>query len=163
MREADASSVLTIYAEGIATGHATFQAEVPDWSTWSASHLASCRIVAEEAGAVLGWAALSPVSTRAVYAGVAEISIYIGEDARGRGVGRVLLEALQRSAETAGIWMLQAGIFPENEASIALHRKLGFRILGRRERIGKMGYGPLRDQWRDVALLEWRSPNVGNN
>lgn len=156
MSPADWDRVREIYLEGIATGNATFETDAPSWDKWHASHRPDCRLVATEAGEVLGWAALSPVSSRCVYAGVAEVSVYVGANGRGRGVGRLLLSALIESSERAGIWTLQAGIFPENVASIELHKKLGFRILGVRERIGSMN-----DRWRDVALLERRSPVIG--
>jgi L-amino acid N-acyltransferase YncA len=149
--------VRAVYLEGIATGNATFETEAPDWERWDASRLQACRLVAlADGGLVAGWAALSPVSARKVYAGVAEVSVYVGSDFRGRGVGRALLEALVRESESAGIWTLQAGIFPENVASIALHRACGFREVGRRERVGQ-----LRGRWRDTILLERRSQTVG--
>lgn len=149
----DWPAVREIYAGGIATGDATFATEVPGWEEWDASHLAVCRLVAEDAdGQVMGWAALSPVSERCVYGGVAEVSVYVRGSARGRGVGRTLLTALVESSEAAGMWTLQAGIFPENAASVRLHEACGFRVVGRREKLGKMG-----DRWRDVLLLERRS------
>ena len=157
MSAADWPSVAEIYASGIATGQATFQTSIPEWAAWDASHLKSCRLVARAgAGAIEGWAALSPVSSRPVYAGVAEVSIYIAKSARGRGVGRRLLEALISESEKDGRWTLQAGIFPENEASVALHVSCGFRIVGTRERIGCMN-----GVWRDNLLLERRSLVVG--
>jgi phosphinothricin acetyltransferase len=148
--------VLRIYLEGIATGNATFETEAPSWERWNTGHLANCRLIAQQGSAVLGWAALSPVSSRRVYAGVAEVSVYVAKAARGRGVGRELLSALIESSENSGLWTLQAGIFPENAASISLHKSLGFREVGRRERIGKMG-----ETWRDVILLERRSAKIG--
>jgi L-amino acid N-acyltransferase YncA len=148
-------AVARIYAEGIATGHATFETEVPGWERWDASHLADHRLVALSGDAVVGWAALSPVSDRCVYGGVAEESVYVASDAHGRGVGRALLEALIERSEAAGIWTIQTGIFPENEASVRLHERVGFRIVGVRERLGKH-----RDVWRDVLLLERRSPLI---
>jgi phosphinothricin acetyltransferase len=148
--------VRAIYAEGIATGDATFETECPDWPAWDAEHLAPGRLVAVEDGAVVGWAALGPVSGRCVYGGVAEVSVYVAEGARGRGIGRLLLEELVVASEAAGLWTLQAGIFPENEASLALHERCGFRRVGVRERLGQ------RDgAWRDVVLLERRSTVVG--
>lgn len=146
-----------IYLEGIATGNATFQTEGKTWKEWDSSHLRHSRLVAVEHGKVLGWAALSPVSSRCVYAGVAESSVYIAEKARGRGVGLALMQRLVTASEAAGIWTLQAGIFPENEASVRLHQKCGFRIVGTRERIGKMHTG----RWRDNLLLERRSKITG--
>jgi phosphinothricin acetyltransferase len=146
-----------IHAEGIATGAATFETEpAPDWESWSADHLEYGRLVAVHDGLVVGWAALTPVSDRCVYAGVAEVSIYIGADARGIGVGSSLIQRLIDESEEQGIWTLQAGIFPENAPSIALHEKLGFRVVGRRERLGKLG-----GRWQDVLLLERRSERVG--
>jgi len=155
MNDADGPAVLEIYRQGIATGNATFESETPSWEKWTAAHLPHSRIIARNGASVLGWAALSPVSSRCVYAGVAEVSIYIAEEARGLGVGRALLEELIRQSENNGLWTLQAGIFPENEASIRLHKSCGFREVGRRERIGKLG-----DRWRDTVLLERRSKTV---
>ena len=147
----DWPAVAAIFAEGIATGQATFETTVPSWDQWDAAHLPEHRLVAELDGAVAGWCALVPYSRRAVYRGVGEESVYVAERARGRGVGRALLEAVVESARAGGLWTLQAGIFPENEASLALHRALGFREVGRRERIGR-----LDGAWRDVVLLELR-------
>ena len=161
MQEADAETVLAIYRQGIATGHATFESAVPEWHDWDAGHLSTCRIVATEADAVLGWTALSQISKRPVYRGVTEVNIYIANTAQGQGVGRILLAELLEQSEAAEIWTLQAGIFPENEASIRLHESAGFRILGTRRRLGLMSYGPLAGQWRDVVLLERRSEIVG--
>lgn len=169
MREADGPAVLRIYQEGIDGGQATFQAGLPDWSTWTAGHLAAGRLVAEEqvppegesGGMILGWAALSPVSARPVYAGIAEVSIYVAAATQGRGVGSCLLAALIEASEAAGIWTLQAGTFPENDASIALHQRHGFRVLGTRERPGRMTHGPFAGRWRDVVLLERRSTRTG--
>lgn len=146
-----------IYLEGIATGNATFQTEGKTWEEWNSSHLAHCRLVAVEQEKVLGWAALSPVSSRCVYAGVAEVSVYVAGNARGKGVGLALMQRLVAESEAAGIWTLQAGIFPQNEASVRLHQKCGFRIVGSRERIGKMHTG----EWRDNLLLERRSKTTG--
>jgi L-amino acid N-acyltransferase YncA len=157
MRPEDWPAVLAIYLEGIATGHATFEQSAPEWDKWDAGHLAAARIVARsDNGDVLGWAALSPVSSRCVYAGVAEVSVYVAESARGRGVGRALLERLIDDSEANGIWTLQAGIFPENIASFSLHQSAGFRIVGNRERLGQMN-----GRWRDVVLLERRSEVAG--
>lgn len=151
----DWDAVRRIYREGIATGNATFETELPEWERWDASHLPHSRLVARDAGAVVGWAALSPVSARRAYRGVAEVSVYVAESARGRGAGRMLLEALIAESEGQGIWTLQAGIFPENSASLELHRKCGFRLVGRRERIGQLG-----GIWRNVLLLERRSGRI---
>jgi len=153
----DWPNVRAIYLEGIATGNATFETDAPSWETWDRAHVADPRLVARDAdGSVLGWAAVTPVSGRCVYAGVADLSVYVSAAARGRGVGRALLTALIQSSERAGIWTLQAGIFPENAPSLALHRACGFRDVGRRERIGKM-----HGVWRDVLLLERRSVSAG--
>lgn len=157
MEAADWTRVAAIYAEGLATGDATFETAVPSWEDWDADHLESCRLVAREAGAVVGWAALSPVSERCVYGGVAEVSVYVGAVARGRGIGRALLDALVAASEEAGLWTLQAGVFPENTASVAVHERCGFRVVGTRERLGR-----LDGRWRDVLLLERRSPAVGD-
>ena len=151
-------AVREIYGQGIATGNATFEMELPDWQKWDSSHRKDCRLVAVETSDqqnLLGWAALSPVSSRQVYRGVAEVSVYVGSAARGRGVGTALLQALIREAEAAGVWTLQAGIFPENTASITLHKSCGFREVGVRQKIGI-----LKGVWRDVLLLERRSPIV---
>ncbi len=153
----DWTEVRRIYQEGIATGHATFQLDPPSWQEWDRAHIAACRLVARSTRGVMGWAALSLTSNRAVYAGVAEVSIYIGQSYRGRGVGRRLLNRLIIASEEHGLWTLQAGIFPENQSSLALHRKSGFREVGRRERIGQ-----LHGLWRDVILLERRSLVVGS-
>jgi L-amino acid N-acyltransferase YncA len=148
--------VCAIYREGIATGNATFEQTAPEWEHWDAGHLRAARIVARSDGEVLGWAALSPVSGRCVYAGVAEVSVYVAERARGRGIGRQLLSQLVCDSEAQGIWTLQAGIFPENRASIQLHERTGFRIVGTRERLGSM-----HGRWRDVVLMERRSAVAG--
>lgn len=149
------AAVLAIFQAGIETGDATFETSAPDWPTWDAAHLPDHRFVALEGGVVLGWVAASAVSERCVYAGVVEENVYIAADARGRGVGTLLLRRLIQSTEAAGIWTLQSGIFPENTASLALHERVGFRLVGRRERLGRHG-----DRWRDVLLLERRSPNL---
>jgi phosphinothricin acetyltransferase len=148
---ADWPLVAAIFAEGIATGHATFETAVPSWEEWDAAHLPEHRLVAELDDVVAGWCALVPYSRRAVYRGVGEESVYVAERARGRGVGHALLAAAIESARGGELWTLQAGIFPENQASLALHRALGFREVGRRERIGR-----LDGAWRDVVLLELR-------
>ena len=163
MTAEDWAVVRAIYLEGIATGNATFEKSAPDWEKWHADHLKSCRLVARSLPApgqggseILGWAALTPVSGRCVYAGVAEVSVYVAERARSRKIGANLLAALVESSEREGIWTLQAGIFPENIASITLHERAGFRVVGKRERIGCMD-----GRWRDVVLLERRSTVTG--
>lgn len=148
--------VARIYAEGIATGDATFETEVPSWERWDAAHLAEHRFVAVDHGTVVGFTAVSAVSDRCVYGGVVENTVYVAEGARGRGVGRLLLERLISSTESAGIWTIQSGVFPENGASLALHERVGFRVVGRRTRLGK-----LHGVWRDVLLVERRSEVVG--
>jgi L-amino acid N-acyltransferase YncA len=156
MRAEDWNSVRIIYMEGIRSGNATFEKSAPEWHRWNKEHLAACRLVARCGREVLGWAALSPVSGRPVYAGVAEASVYVAERARGNGIGRALLSALNTSSEQQGIWTLQAVIFPENTASLKLVRSLGFRVVGTRERLGCMN-----GRWRDVVLLERRSKVAG--
>ncbi len=151
----DWDAVRSIYLDGIATGNATFESEAPSWEAWDATHLGAPRLVARVGGAVVGWAALSRVSERPVYAGVAELSIYVRAGMRGRGIGRTLLAALVRASEQAGIWTLEAGVFPENRASLALHARCGFRVVGVRERLGRHG-----GTWRDVVLLERRSEAI---
>ena len=148
--------VKTIYEEGIATGNATFQTTAPRWEEWDAAHIKNSRLVAIENGEVLGWAALTPVSGRCVYAGVAEVSVYVAAAARGKGIGKKLLQALIESSEKNNLWTLQAGIFPENKSSIKIHEACGFRIVGVREKIGKMN-----GTWRDTMLLERRSAITG--
>ena len=150
-----------IYAAGIATGHATFESEPPTWEHFDAARLPGLRLVAVEAGRVVGWAAASAVSDRCVYAGVVEHSVYVAPEASGRGIGRALLDGLVAATEDAGIWTLQSGVFPENAASLALHRAAGFREVGVRERVGRMTSGPLAGRWRDVVLVERRSDRVG--
>lgn len=145
-----------IYEEGIKTGNATFQASAPTWEEWDSSHVKNSRIVAIDDGKVLGWAALTPVSGRCVYAGVGEVSVYVSQSARGKGVGTALLKELIIQSEQNGFWTLTAGIFPENTASRKIHEQLGFKILGTRQRIGKMN-----GIWRDTLLLERRSNIVG--
>jgi len=156
MQPSDGPQVLAIYREGIATGDATFETEAPGWEKWDAGHLKHSRLVARNGSAIAGWAALSGVSDRCVYGGVAEVSVYVATASRGQGVGRRLLEALIRESEKNSIWTLQAGIFPENTSSVAIHEKCGFRIVGKRERLGKMA-----NRWRDVLLLERRSAVAG--
>jgi len=150
-----------IYAAGIATGHATFEAAPPAWEAFDAGRLPEHRLVAlDDDGTVLGWAAASRVSDRCVYEGVVEHSVYVDPEARGRGVGRALLDALLGSAERSGVWTVQSGVFPENSASLALHAAAGFRVVGTRERIARMTYGPMAGRWRDVVLLEKRLEGV---
>jgi len=156
MQPGDWPAVEAIYREGIATGLATFETETPSWERRDAVHRPDCRLVVRAGERVLGWAALSPVSDRCVYAGVAENSIYIAAAARGQGIGKALLRALVEASEAAGVWTLQTGIFPENAASLALHQACGFRIVGIRERIGQ-----LHGVWKDVEFLERRSRVVG--
>ena len=158
----DAQRVLAIYQAGIETGHATFESVAPDWPAFDGKYLPECRLVATMGREVVGWIALTPVSRRPVYRGVAEHSIYISANARGQGVGRKLLEALVSASERAGFWTLQTSIFPENEASIRLHEAYGFRVLGRRERIARMTYGPMEGQWRDTVIMERRSATAGS-
>ncbi len=151
-------AVREIYGQGIATGNATFETDLSDWEKWDSIHRKDCRLVAVETSNhhnALGWAALTPVSSRHVYRGVAEVSVYVGSSARGRGVGTALMQALIRESEAAGIWTLQAGIFPENTSSITLHKSCGFREVGVRQKIGTQ-----KGVWRDVLLLERRSSVV---
>lgn len=148
--------VKEIYEEGIATGNATFQTAAPDWEEWNNAHLKSCRLVAVENNEVIGWAALTPVSDRCVYAGVAEVSVYVAALARGKGVGKKILNTLIEESERNNLWTLQAGIFPENSGSIKIHEACGFRLIGRREKIGKMN-----GTWRDTLLFERRSKKIG--
>jgi len=156
MQPDDWEAVAAIYAAGIAGGNATFETTVPTWETWDSNHRPDCRLTGWIDGQLAGWAALAPVSRRQVYAGVAEVSLYVSSAARGQGVGKGLMLALIAAAENAGIWTLQASIFPENVASMALHQQFGFRLTGRRERIAQH-YGC----WRDTLLLERRSRQVG--
>jgi L-amino acid N-acyltransferase YncA len=153
MQPADWPRVQSIYSAGIATGNATFETDPPTWDHWDGDHRRDLRYVAVVDDQVVGWAAVSDVSDRCCYAGVVENSVYVDPDSHGRGIGRALLNALIDAATGAGIWTIQTGIFPENEASLALHQARGFRIVGRRERIGQ-----LNGVWRDVLLLERRSP-----
>jgi len=151
----DWEDVKLIYEKGISTGNATFQTSAPPWEEWDSSHLGTCRIVAEENGKLVGWAALTPVSSRCVYAGVAEVSVYVNPEQSGNGIGLALLEELVGLSEAEGIWTLQAGIFPENIGSLRIHEKAGFRTLGTREKIGKQN-----GVWRDTVLMERRSSTV---
>ncbi len=159
MNAEDWNSVSSIYKQGIATGFATFETDVPDFETWDSAHLKTCRIVAIQGDEIVGWAALSPVSGRCVYGGVGEVSVYIAAKARGLGVGKLLMEQLILESEKEGLWTLQSGIFPENEASIQLHKKMGFRYIGKREKIGRTVEGI----WRDNVLFERRSDVIGTN
>ena len=158
MTAEDWSAVKVIYLEGIATGNATFEQNAPEWEVWDTGHRSDCRLVARRDGEMLGWAALSPVSGRCIYAGVAEVSVYIAAKARGQEVGLSLLHALVEASEHAGIWTLQAGVFSENIASLRLHERCGFRVVGVRERLGAM-----QGRWRDVILMERRSEVVGGS
>jgi len=152
MRASDWEQVREIYLQGIRSGHSTFETEAPSWERWDEAYLPFARLVMREGERVLGWAALSPVSKRQVYRGVAELTVYVAESARGRGIGRALLDELIAESERNGIWTLQASIFPENVASVELHRRCGFREIGRRERIAM-----LQGVWRDTLLFERRS------
>lgn len=156
MRVTDWEGVRAVYMDGLATGNATFETEPPTWEHWDAGHLPFARLVARGSHQIRGWAALSPVSSRRAYAGVAEVSVYVGQKFRGAGLGRALLEALVTESERNGVWTLQASVFAENAASIALHAHCGFREVGRRERIARR-----EGRWRDTMLLERRSRVVG--
>jgi L-amino acid N-acyltransferase YncA len=156
MRSDDWPAVRDIYSDGVATGDASFETETPEWTKWDCAHLQDCRLVARDRQRILAWAALSTVSNRRVYSGVAEVSIYVASAVRGCGIGKMLLQALIKQSERCGIWTLQAGIFPENVPSIALHRSCGFREVGRRHKLGQRN-----GVWRDVLLLERRSSTVG--
>lgn len=148
--------IITIYQQGIDTGNATFETIVPAWEAWNEQKLPYCRLMAVDNDTILGWAALSKVSSRCVYEGVAEVSIYVSQDHRGKRVGEFLMKNLIEESETQGIWTLQSGMFPENEGTISLHKKMGFRVIGFREKIGK-----LEGVWRDNILMERRSKKVG--
>jgi len=162
MTDADADAVLAIYQAGMDGGNASFEHTAPTWPDFHASKLTAHRLVAVDGqDTVLGWVAVSPVSSRAVYAGVVEHSVYVDPAHHGRGIGRTLLRALFASTEAAGIWTIQSGIFPENEDSLSLHRAAGFEVVGIRRRIGRMTYGPLEGRWRDVVLVERRSLSAG--
>jgi phosphinothricin acetyltransferase len=152
-RDGDWTAVHAIYAQGIATGNATFETEVPAFERWAALHPPEHRFVADRGGRVVGWVAASPVSDRCAYDGVVEHSVYVGADARGLGIGRRLLETLITQADASGVWTIQSGIFPENITSVELHRRCGFRVVGTRERLGQ-----LNGVWRDVLLMERRKP-----
>ena len=155
LRPDDWPAVRAIYEDGIRSGDATFETETPSWARWDAAH-PELRLVAEREGSVVGWAALSPVSARRCYRGVGEVSVYVAAEARGDGLGRALLDELVERSEQAGYWTLSAGVFPENEASLRLHKACGFREVGVRERLGELG-----GVWRDVVLLERRSTLTG--
>ena len=157
MEPTDADRVLAIYGEGIATGNATLETTVPDWRRWNATHRRECRFVARIGGDIVGWTAIGSYSSRDVYAGVAWESVYVAAAARGRGVGGALLGALIPASEAAGVWTLMAGVLVENEASLALHERAGFRRIGVQEGLGRDGAG----RWRDVVLLERRSARIG--
>ena len=162
MTRKDWSEVKAIYQEGIETGNATFaKSAPPSWKDWCKSKINSCSIVARENNKILGWAAVSPISERCVYKGVTEVSIYVSENYAGKGIGSRLLQRLIKVCEQNEIWTLQAGIFPENKASINLHLKHGFRIVGVREKLGRMEFGEFKNKWRDVLLLERRSTKIG--
>lgn len=158
----DAARVIDIYGRALMSGHATFQSEPGTWESWDEGHLAEGRLVACDGnGQVVGWAGLSGVSNRCVYRGIAEISVYVDPDCHGQGIGKTLLSELITASEENGIWSLEAGIFPENEASLVVHHALGFETVGRKRGLGRMSYGPMAGQWRDVMLLQRRSRIVG--
>jgi phosphinothricin acetyltransferase len=161
MAEADWARVAEIWAEGLTTGHAGFEETPPDWPTFDSEHLEAGRLVALRGDEVVGWIALAPTSNRCVYAGLAELSVYVAAGARGDGVGLALLQAEFEASEAAGIWTLQSHVFPENEASVVLHGRAGFRLVGKRERLGKMTHGPFAGRWRDVLFFERRSAKAG--
>jgi L-amino acid N-acyltransferase YncA len=163
MRAADWEAVARIYGQGIDDGEATFEIEVPTWAAFDGLRLPNLRLVADEGESILGWAAASAVSSRAAYRGVIEHSVYVAREARGRGMGRMLLSALIDAAEDAGIWCIQSSVFPENTASLALHERAGFRTVGRRERIARSGRGPHAGLWRDTVLIERRSEINGRD
>lgn len=156
MKPSDWEEVARIYLEGIATGFATFETKAPTYENWDKAHTKECRLIAENDGETMGWAALSPVSSRCVYGGVGEVSVYISDKSRGKGVGKLLMRHLIDKSENAGFWTIQSGIFPENMGSIKLHEKMGFRYIGKRERVGK-----IHGVWKDNLLFEKRSSKVG--
>ena len=158
MEKADWRAVSDIYTQGIATGYATFETEVPSYEEWNKNHIAGCRLIAERGDEIAGWAALSPVSGRCVYGGVAEVSVYVAKKFHGLGIGKVLMNHLILESEKAGLWTLQSGIFPENVGSIKLHEKVGFRKIGFREKVGK-----LHGNWKDNVIFERRSKVVGQD
>lgn len=156
MKSSNWDQISQIYKEGIDTNNATFETTIPSWSSWISNHIPGCNIIASKGEEILGWASLSPTSGRKVYSGVVEVSVYVSEKHHGKGIGKALLKKLIELSENKGIWTLQAGIFPENEISINLHKKCGFKSVGIREKIGKMN-----GVWRDVVLMERRSKLVG--
>ena len=159
MQANDWTSVAKIYNDGISSGFATFETSAPDYAVWNKAHLKACRLIATSSQEIIGWAALSPVSGRCVYGGVAEVSVYIATNARGLGIGKLLMKQLISDSEKEGLWTLQSGIFPENKASIELHKSMGFRYIGKREKIGKTAEGV----WKDNLLFERRSTAIGIN
>ncbi|WP_087974399.1 GNAT family N-acetyltransferase [Oceanobacillus rekensis] len=156
MEEKDWEQVRDIFIQGIQTGNATFDTDAPSWEEWDRGHIHACRLVVSNGEKLLGWAALSQVSSRRAFAGIAELSIYLSVDSVGKGIGSKLIQAVIESSEAAGFWTLQSGIFPENTASIHLHKKVGFREIGVRKQLGKMN-----GRWRDVVMMERRSEIVG--
>lgn len=156
MQPNDWTMVSLIYKEGITTGYATFEKEIPTYENWDKAHIKECRLIACEGDTITGWAALSSVSSRCVYGGVGEVSVYVSNDHRGKGIGKHLLLSLIDASEKAGYWTIQSGIFPENKASTKIHEQCGFRLIGRRERIGK-----LDGAWKDNLIFERRSTSVG--
>ena len=158
----DAEVIFKFYEEGIQTGRATFEAEVPDWHKWDSGHLTQCRWLAEEEDNVLGWGALTQGSPDKVYLGVAEVSICVSLNAQNQGIGSILLERLIISSEESGFWTLQAHVFPENKISIHVHEKHGFRKSGTRRQLAQMSYGSMAGEWTDPVLMERRNKIVGN-
>ena len=162
MQAMDGNAVVDIYDRALKSGHASFQQHGGTWGDWDGGHLTKCRYVAlDDAGRITGWAGLSAVSGRCAFAGVAEVSVYVDPKCQGQGIGSRLMQALIEGSEQNGFWSLEAGIFPENTGSVALHRKHGFEVLCRRTGFGRMGYGPMQGKWRDVLLLERRSKSIG--
>lgn len=161
MISSDWPEVKDIYEEGLSTGIATFEVQAPAWKDWDIEHMNSSRLVASRNDLILGWAALSPVSSRCIYAGVAEVSVYVAASAKRTGIGTILLKQLINESEKNGIWTLNASLFPENESSLKLHKKLGFREIGYKEIVGKMSYGIFEGEWKNNILLERRSEYVG--
>ena len=151
MSKADWQAVSRIYENGIATGIATFETSIPSYDSWNNAHMQKCRLVCTEEEKIQGWVALSPVSSRCVYGGIAEVSVYVADDSRSKGVGKLLMKNLIAKSEAEGLWTIQSSIFPENERSIKLHEKMGFRYIGKREKVGK-----LHGIWKDNLLFERR-------